>query len=518
MKNLILFFLLACVGASASEPAASKGKAERVVVVVWDGMRPDMISPERTPTLSALAKEGVFFKNHHAVYLAATEVNGTALATGMYPAHSGVMANREFRPEIDPLRAFPTQDAVAMRKGDALGRYLAAPTLAEILQSAGLRTAVAGTKPVALMQDRSEVRASDAAKSSVVSFEGTTLPERAGKNVEQSIGAFPSTVSFPNTAQDAWATRALTEVFWKEDVPRFSMLWLSEPDYSQHRAGPGSPLALAALGSCDAQLASVLAALDARGLRETTDVLVVSDHGFSTISRSVDVVTILGEEGFYVWKNKFEHPPAPGDILAVGNGGSVLFYIAGHSDQTTRQLVEFLQRSDFAGVIFTRKAFEGTFPLTQARIDTASAPDIVMAFRWAKTPNQFGTPGLINADWNRAAGQGTHATLSPFELHNTLVAAGPDFGRGMTGAMPTGNVDIAPTVLWILGVKQPSPMDGRVLFEAMPAVDGDRPQVRHLHAEAVRAFDDAHWEQSLKWSEVGRTIYLDEGNGTCVEE
>jgi hypothetical protein len=36
--------------------AADRGKAEHVVVVVWDGMRPDFISREHTPMLSQLAQ------------------------------------------------------------------------------------------------------------------------------------------------------------------------------------------------------------------------------------------------------------------------------------------------------------------------------------------------------------------------------------------------------------------------------------------------------------------------------
>ena len=80
------------------------GKAEHVVLIVWDGLRPDFVTEQFTPTLYKLGREGVVFQNHHAVYLSATEVNGTALATGAYPAHSGIVANREYRPRINPLK------------------------------------------------------------------------------------------------------------------------------------------------------------------------------------------------------------------------------------------------------------------------------------------------------------------------------------------------------------------------------------------------------------------------------
>jgi arylsulfatase A-like enzyme len=112
------------------------------------------------------------------------------------------------------------------------------------------------------------------------------------------------------------------------------------------------------------------------------------------------------------------------------------------------------------------------------------------------------------------AGAGTHATLSRFDMHNTLIIAGPDFRRGTIDDLPTGNVDLAPTILEILGIKAP-PMDGRVLVEAMidrPAAEKSRTET----LEASREFPRASWRQHLKISRVGQTIYFDEGNGTLV--
>jgi len=60
--------------------AAAAAPERHVVLVVWDGMRPDFISAETSPNLWRLANEGVFFAHHHPVYLSATEVNGTAIA------------------------------------------------------------------------------------------------------------------------------------------------------------------------------------------------------------------------------------------------------------------------------------------------------------------------------------------------------------------------------------------------------------------------------------------------------
>src|SRR6266704_4235556 len=57
--------------------AEGPNKSRHVVIVVWDGMRPDFVSEQNTPALWKLAREGVTFRKHHAVYPSATMVNGT---------------------------------------------------------------------------------------------------------------------------------------------------------------------------------------------------------------------------------------------------------------------------------------------------------------------------------------------------------------------------------------------------------------------------------------------------------
>src|SRR5262245_12990716 len=84
------------VGAEQLNVAAAPA-AEHVVLCVWDGMRPDFITPELTPNLHALAQRGTFFANNHSFWVTTTEVNGTVLATGAFPVRSNIVANREYR-------------------------------------------------------------------------------------------------------------------------------------------------------------------------------------------------------------------------------------------------------------------------------------------------------------------------------------------------------------------------------------------------------------------------------------
>jgi len=535
-----------------------------VVVVVWDGMRPDFVSEHNTPALWKLSREGVTFRNHHAVYPSATMVNGTALVTGVYPGKNGLIANHVYRPDIDLHHTVDVELPQVVKKGDEVsgGKYISVPTLAELVQRAGGRTIIATAKTVGLLLDRQIGGSSTAVNASappvaegermkvrgsrsVTLFAGNALPSGALASITAALGPLP----LGHLQQDSWTTKALTDCLWKDGVPALSILWLGEPDLTQHESAPGAPAALAAIKSADENLAAVLLELDQRKARETTDILVVSDHGFSTIERSVDLrkilteldqrkarettdILVVSDHGFstiersvdlrkiltdagFTAKTEFNADPKPGEIMLAGNGGSVLFYVIGHYEKLVRRLVEFLQQSDFAGVIFTNEPMEGTFGFSEATIQSDRVPDVVMAFRWNDSKNQFGVPGTIDADWQRAAGKGTHATLSQFDMHNMLIGTGPDFRHGEVDGLPTGNVDLGPTILHILGIKPPQQLNGRVLSEAM--VNGNPPtadlKAQTKAVEATKDFPTGMWRQSLKSSRVGATLYLDEGNG-----
>src|SRR5205814_2944354 len=459
VASVCWFCALVCGAQPANQP-------RRVVVVVWDGMRPDFVSEHNTPALWKLSREGVTFRNHHAVYPSATIVNGTALVTGVYPGSNGIIANHIYRPDIDPHHIVDVELPPVVKKGDEVsgGKYISVPTLAELVQRAGGRTIIATAKTVGLLLDRQIGGSSTAVNASASPVaEGERMKVRGSRSVTLFAGnALPSGALAPITAalgplplghlqHDSWTTKALTDCLWKDGVPTLSILWLGEPDLTQHESAPGAPAALAAIKSADKNLAAVLSELDQRDARGRTDVFIVSDHGFSTIKRSVDLRRILNDAGFSAKieelriakdgnqsaggirdKTEFNEQPKPGDIMLAANGGSVLFYVVGHDKKLIRRLVEFLQQSDFAGVIFTKEPMAGTCGLTQALIQKGDAPDVVMAFRWTDLQNQFGVMGEIDADWQRAAGKGTHATLSRFDMHNTLIAAGPDFKRGQT--------------------------------------------------------------------------------------
>jgi hypothetical protein len=368
-----------------------------------------------------------------------------------------------------------------------------------------------GAKPVALLHDRRE-RGDDAP--GMVWFAEGSLPTSLFTGLTNRLGPFPQT-ALPNQPRDEWATRCLTEMFWSGPMPRYSVLWLSEPDFSQHHDGPGSPAALAAIRNCDQRLATVLRTLDQRGVRAETDLMIVSDHGFSAIGANHDVAATLRAAGLNA-QTTWAHAPQPGDVLVVGNGGSVLLYVTGKAPAVIARVVATLQQQPASGVIFTRAGLPGTFPLAEAKLAGPTAPDVVVASAWQMKPANDAHPRVevVNDGYSAyGPGGGMHVTLSPTDLHNTAVACGPDFRRGVTDTLPSGNVDVVPTFLWLMGLTPDEALDGRVLSEALvgggPAVQGAELGRRDARSE----LPDGLWEQHLTFTELNGVRYLEEGNG-----
>jgi len=358
---------------------------------------------------------------------------------------------------------------------------------------------------VALLADRS---ADQTRANGTVVFAGSTLPASLETTLAQQLGPFPKEGAVGRTRND-WTTDAMLKSLWSAGVPGFSLLWLNEPDSSQHASGPGSARSLAAIRNADENLGRVLKALEARGVRGSTDVIVVSDHGCSTISAIAELADDLNAAGIKAAR-AFKTKPKPGDVLVVANSGSTLVYVTGRERNVVEQIVQFLKGWKHSGVIFTLAGLPGTFSLSQAHLNSEAAPDILISMRWTAEKNTNGAPGtLVTEHSGVAPSRGSHVSLSPFDMHNTLVAAGPDFKTGIVSDVPSGNVDIAPTVMHLLGIAVVTPMDGRVLTEALkesaPNVKISPPQ--RLEAKAPG------WHQYLNVSAVNGVEYLDEGNG-----
>jgi hypothetical protein len=200
--------------------------------------------------------------------------------------------------------------------------------------------------------------------------------------------------------------------------------------------------------------------------------------------------------------------------VVAHNGGSVLFYIHEKDRATTDRLAEWLMTQPWCGSMLASEAVEGiagTLPLRLAQGDGARSPDLAISLAWDSTPNQAGYPGHAYCT-GLAPGLGLHGSMSRHEMRNTLVARGPSFKRGVAVSTPTGNVDLTPTILHILGISPAVPMDGRPLLEALEG--GPDPASVQWATEVHRAerpVGGGVYRQEVTVSHVDATTYIDQG-------
>jgi hypothetical protein len=138
--------------------------------------------------------------------------------------------------------------------------------------------------------------------------------------------------------------------------------------------------------------------------------------------------------------------------------------------------VRALQSRKPYGAVFVASrygAVPGTLPLSLIRVEGAGTamrhPDIVVSFDDDENAVTAGNPGLPGTEYESFFdNRGMHGSFGVHDVHNSLVAAGPDFAAGLTDRCPSGNVDVAPTVAALLGLALPQ-ADGRPLLEALKA-------------------------------------------------
>lgn len=176
---------------------------------------------------------------------------------------------------------------------------------------------------------------------------------------------------------------------------------------------------------------------------------------------------------------KYTTPPylvpatLPADaILVAAPGGSEQFYVPSHDPELVRRLVTFLQKREEFGAIFVDGRYgsiPGTFTAASVNLQNASGrnPDVTVSYTWDDQVRINGKPGIeFQSAFAAIQFRGMHGSFSPVDAHNTLIAAGPDFKVGYSDPLPSGNVDVAPTVAHLLGLSLPS-AQGRVLSEAL---------------------------------------------------
>lgn len=496
-----------------------------VIVFVVDGLRPDAITAEDTPTLFRLRTEGVDFTNGHAVFPTVTRVNAAALSTGTQPGTNGIVGNQMYVPAVDPRRAFDTGDYRNLLRLDQAtgGRLVLAETLAERLQARGLRLAgvsSGSTGSAFLLNPRAPSGVGVLVNGYLDPGKTVAYPRDVSETILAKFGPAPvKTGADRYDAVVAWTQRVLREYVLPQLEPAVVINWLTEPDHSQHSLGVGSLSAREALSNDDREIALVLTTLDDLGLTASTDVFVVSDHGFSTNTAGVDVARALLDAGL-------KASPDSGDVILASSGQAVALHVEGHDGERIKRIVRFVQSRDWGGVVFTpalapgdpRGAVEGTF--AQELIHAANGErgaDLLFTFPWSSRPNAFGVSGtdLANVSGGAKLHASDHGSMSPWNVRNTFLAWGVDFKKRATVRTPVGNVDVTPTILAVLGIEADGDiaegarldrLDGRVLREAL---EGGPDEEQVAVDTRVHTVEAGAYRAAIQMSEVDGRRYVD---------
>ena len=491
--------------------------ARLVIVFVVDGLRPDSITAKDTPTLHRLRAEGVRFTDSHAVFPTVTRVNAATIATGTQPGTHGIVGNQIYVPAVDRARAFGTDAHRRLLDVDRVtdGRLVLARTLGERLQARGLGLAAvsSGSTGSALLTNPRAPRGVGLLVNGYFDpGKSVAWPPEASEAILARFGAAPAKRGAGRYDDVvAWTQRVLREYVLPVARPAAVINWLTEPDHTQHHDGVGSPSARAALRHDDAEIARVLAALDGLGLAGATTVLVTSDHGFTTNTAGIDVTRELIDAGL-------KAAPDSDDVVLASSGQAIGLHVAGHDPARIAALARFIQSRPWGGVVFTaaraagdpRGTVEGTFSLELIHCAHRDrGPDLLATFPWTSEPNAFDVAGTDLACTSGGARLLTsdHGSMSPWNVRNTLLAWGAGVKQGVTAPAPAGNVDVAPTILALLGIDDHEGMDGRVLSEAL--VNGPDPaqiavETRRYEAQA------GDYRAGLQVSVVAGRRYIDQ--------
>ena len=416
---------------------------KRAVLMIVDGLRADLVISDLTPRLTGLAKHSRVFRRHRCVFPSATRVNSASIATGCFPGNHGLAGNSIALDEgegLKPVSVGPADFRDRLRR--ATGRTLHRPTLAERVREHGGAIIYSNSSAgAAHMQDPDG---------------HAWLYHRSGSfspGLKPITGEDRLNVTYDGRG-DATTTQRFCEALQNASKAVLLVLWICEPDHSQHALELGSPehrAVIAGSDECVGKVSESVAALRARD--EDILFIVCSDHGHETIDGIIPVEQLLVDAGL---KESTEST----DVVLASSGMGALIYLSQDAAPRWNAIADWLRTQNWVARVFAGPQLAEI----EHRTDTALA----IAFGMAKTdrPNRFGIWGLghVVADPfmpGDASGRGQHGGLGPYESNPFLLISGGGFAGGITHD-PSNAVDIAPTVLRHLDLSTAG-MDGKPL-------------------------------------------------------
>jgi predicted AlkP superfamily pyrophosphatase or phosphodiesterase len=366
------------------------GAQQSVVLVSLDGFKPEYLDSLPLPNLRALAARGVRARWMQPATPTMTFPNHYTIVTGLHPGNHGVVNNAM----VDPADG---------------ARFSMADTLAVSSPRWW------GGEPIWVTAERQGVRAASffwVGSEAEVEHRPTFW-----KRYDH---------SFPN------APRVDTVLTWLSRTdplrPRMVTLYFSLVDDEAHAHGPWSREARAAAIRADSLVGRLMQGIERRGLGNSVNLVVVSDHGMAATPPETQVVL----DDYF--------PPDSLDVVQL----SPFLSVTPRNGDVAAALAR-LRRVPHLSVFARDSTPAGWHYRAHPRI-----PPIVgvMEEGWTLTTRGRRAP---------AAGNHGFAATAP-SMRATFIAAGPAIVRGR-GIEPFSNIHVYELLAAILGVR-PAPNDG----------------------------------------------------------
>ena len=450
MTSLRALFLALLLAASLPTRGQTIPARDRLVLLISIDGFPAYLWNDPTlavPNLRKLAASGASAAAMTVSNPSITWINHTTLVTGVNPRKHGVLYNgllirngATLPPTLEPWRD--------------KAELVHVPTLYDVAFKAGLTTAQVDW--VAILN------------SGTINWEFLEIPKpsgqierelvEAGKVSADDIRNFTKGKSI-DWRDEVWTTAGMHII--ETHKPNLLLFHLLTTDAVNHQYGPGSLASRTAYAYADAQVGKLLAAIDRAGLRERATIVVATDHGFKKVSKIINTNVALRDAGIVRVKDgKVESC----DAYVVAEGGLAFVYV---TDAAKRAELVPKLKTLCAGVEGVAQVLDGNDGPTLGMPTPAENQGMGDLVLYAKPGYAF-KDGLLGETPIAEPGNylGTHGYRNDDpELDGIFLASGYGI-KADVKLDRVSNLDVAPTIAELLGVKLPD-VDGRVLREIL---------------------------------------------------
>lgn len=460
---------------SASPPQAvaqvpfSPAVPKYLVLMVLDGARPDYLSATSLPHLDALARQGTeYTQAFDGILESETPAGHTAIATGSPPSANGILgfdwANGDSRFSLfnpDVVRAGAMENIISQEHVPTIaGQYKKSYPSATVVALSGHKYYAAdplgGPQADAIMY----YQGSSAGTYVPVAIPGHEPP--AGVLTDPSLTA-------PNTrlalgAEDNLATRLAIKTF-QTMHQRLTLINYPEFDWPLGHVDGGNldPKDVATLmRGLDHDIGQIEDAYRKAGVLDQTMFVITADHGMTPITRFIpstvvsDAVAKAGTTAPDIASNTADYIW----LADPGKGQTVADRIARSLDpgiQSVYYLVSGPGSPHYVldpNLTLPASADSANQYLLNTLINGKEPTVVVFA-------NEGATFSSSTSNW-----KADHGGNSWQAQHIPLILSGPGINAGVITDKPAQLMDIAPTVLTVMGAS-PGDMQGKVLTEAL---------------------------------------------------